>query len=65
MLRATSLIEATISSMAAEVCSTNSDSVSAIRLTSSIDADISKIDVDVSSALAERSSMLTRTLLIV
>ena len=61
---ATSLIEALISSNADEVCSTNSASVSAMRLTSSIEADISRIDVDVSSAFAERSSIDVRTLLI-
>ena len=61
---ATSLIDAVISSNAEEVCSTNSASVSAMRLTSSMDADISRIEVDVSSALAESSSIDVRTLLI-
>ena len=61
---ATSLMDAIISSMAEAVCSTNSARVSAMRDTSSIDADISRIDVDVSSAFAERSSIDVRTLLI-
>jgi len=40
---------------------TNSESVSAIFRTSSIEADISRIDVEVSSALTERFSMLSLT----
>ena len=61
---ATWLIEALISSNADAVWSTNSESVSAMRPTSSIDADISRTDVDVSSAFAESSSIDVRTLLI-
>ena len=61
---ATWLIEALISSNADAVWSTNSESVSAMRPTSSIDADISRTEVDVSSAFAESSSIDVRTLLI-
>jgi len=61
---ATSLMETIICSMAEAVWSTKSASVSAMRLTSSMLADISRIDAEVSSALADSSSMLLRTLLI-
>ena len=61
---ATSLIETIISSIADAVSSTNCASVSARRLTSSMLADICRIDADVSSAFADSSSMLERTLLI-
>ena len=58
---ATSLIETIISSIADAVSSTNAASVSAMRLTSSMLADISRMDAEVSSAFAERSSMFVRT----
>ena len=57
-------METIISSMAEAVSSTNCASVSAMRLTSSMLADISRIDADVSSAFAESSSMFARTLVI-
>ena len=56
MLRSTALICETICSVAVAVSSTERNSVSVCRLTSSVDAAISSIDAEVSSDEAESAS---------